>query len=295
MPPQRSWLPWRRTRARDSQGRAVAVTTEEAAALQPPAQGPRLTLTLEEGSGISLDVAPLPIGLAMEDDAVEVLIPAGTPLPAEAVTEVTTSANLQRALRLQIVEGARPRAADNRPLGTLMLLDLPLAPAGVPKVRLALTLTRDYQLLVAASDLLRHRPVQLQLRRPLSDASVAPPPGESPPSADATAVAWQQLAARVRVLRGQVSDNEAQLRSVHGAGPLLQLHDHLTRASQALGAARRLPAELERAAEELERAEGLAAQLAEEALRHPLASTLDARARARPLEGHPASDRSKSD
>ena len=261
----------------------MATTVEGRASPLPPAAGPRLTLTLEKDRGIHLDSAPSTIGLAIEGGAVEELIASGTPLPTSVVREVTTSSDFQRALALRIVEGARPAADDNRHIGTLVLLDLPPAPAGVPKVRLALTLTSDYQLQVAASDLLRRRPVQLQVRQSIADISAVTPSDPATARADAAALEGQRIRAALSTLGAQVAANEGRLRTIHGAAPIEQLHLHLARTQEALSRARNLPAELQRAAEELDLAQGLAAALAEDALRHPLVSTLDSRAHARTM------------
>ena len=99
-----------------------------------------------------LDVTPLSLGIETIGGATEKLIHRNTRIPAQAAEHFTTSKDGQTKVLIHVVQGEREMAADNRSLARIELLDIPLLPAGIPKINVTFKIDANGILRVEAAE-----------------------------------------------------------------------------------------------------------------------------------------------
>jgi molecular chaperone DnaK len=109
-------------------------------------------LTGEVKDVLLLDVTPLSLGIETEGGIMTVLIERNTTIPTEKTQVFSTAADRQPAVTIQVYQGERKMARDNRQLGTFDLTGLPPAPRGVPQIEVTFKLDANGILEVKARD-----------------------------------------------------------------------------------------------------------------------------------------------
>ncbi len=109
-------------------------------------------LTGEVKDVLLLDVTPLSLGIETEGGIMTVLIERNTTIPTEKTQIFSTASDRQPAVTIQVYQGERKMARDNRQLGTFDLKDIPPAPRGVPQIEVTLKLDANGILEVKARD-----------------------------------------------------------------------------------------------------------------------------------------------
>jgi molecular chaperone DnaK len=104
-----------------------------------------------------LDVLPLSLGAETQGGLFSRILARNTPLPASSSRIFTTGADDQTAMEVRVVQGERPLCADNVPLGSFELDDLPPAPRGAVKVEVTFEVDVDGIVHASARDLLSDR------------------------------------------------------------------------------------------------------------------------------------------
>ncbi len=99
-----------------------------------------------------LDVTPLTLGLETLGGVATPLIERNTTIPASKSQIFSTAADNQASVEINVVQGERPMAADNKSLGRFMLDGIPPAPRGVPQVEVTFDIDANGILNVKASD-----------------------------------------------------------------------------------------------------------------------------------------------
>jgi molecular chaperone DnaK len=99
-----------------------------------------------------LDVTPLTLGIKVEGGLMVPLITRNSAIPTEKSQEFSTAADNQPAVTVEVYQGERPMAEDNRKLGNFDLTGLPPAPRGVPKIEVTFKINADGLLNVTAKD-----------------------------------------------------------------------------------------------------------------------------------------------
>jgi molecular chaperone DnaK len=100
-----------------------------------------------------LDVTPLTLGLKVEGGLMVPLIPRNTTIPTQKTERFSTAADDQTGVTVEVYQGERPMAEDNRKLGNFDLVGLPPAPRGVPKIDVKFDLDANGLLSVSAKDI----------------------------------------------------------------------------------------------------------------------------------------------
>ena len=99
-----------------------------------------------------LDVTPLSLGIETLGGVMTVLIARNTTIPTRKSEIFSTAADNQTAVDVQVHQGERPMAKDNRTLGTFRLDGIPAAPRGVPQVEVTFDIDANGILNVSAKD-----------------------------------------------------------------------------------------------------------------------------------------------
>ncbi|MDP6934199.1 MAG: molecular chaperone DnaK, partial [Myxococcota bacterium] len=99
-----------------------------------------------------LDVTPLSLGIETLGGVCTVLIPRNTTIPTKKSEIFSTAADNQQAVDVQVFQGERPMAKDNRLLGNFRLDGIPAAPRGVPQVEVTFDIDANGILNVLAKD-----------------------------------------------------------------------------------------------------------------------------------------------
>ncbi|MBC7237237.1 MAG: molecular chaperone DnaK, partial [Chloroflexi bacterium] len=99
-----------------------------------------------------LDVTPLTLGIETLGGVATPLIPRNTTIPTRKSQIFSTAADNQTQVQINVVQGERPMAADNKQLGTFILDGIPPAPRGVPQIEVTFDIDADGILHVSAKD-----------------------------------------------------------------------------------------------------------------------------------------------
>lgn len=100
-----------------------------------------------------LDATPLSLGVETLGGVMTALIPRNTTIPTSKKEVFSTAADNQSAVTINVLQGEREFAKDNRLLGTFNLEGIPAAPRGVPQIEVTFNVDVNGILTVQAKDL----------------------------------------------------------------------------------------------------------------------------------------------
>jgi len=110
-----------------------------------------------------LDVTPLTLGIKVEGGLMVPLIKRNMRIPTHHSQVFSTAADNQPAVTVEVYQGERPLAEDNRKLGNFDLTGIPPARRGVPQVEVAFDLDASGILSVSAKDLGTQKQQQIRI------------------------------------------------------------------------------------------------------------------------------------
>jgi len=100
-----------------------------------------------------LDVTPLSLGIETMGGVMTKLIERNTTIPVKKTQIFSTATDNQPAVTVNVLQGERPLAKDNVPLGKFDLDGIPPAPRGVPQIEVTFDIDANGILKVSAKDL----------------------------------------------------------------------------------------------------------------------------------------------
>ena len=99
-----------------------------------------------------LDVTPLSLGIETLGGVATKVIEKGTTIPVKKSQVFSTAEDNQPAVSINVVQGEREFAKDNKSLGLFELTDIPAAPRGVPQIEVTFDIDANGILTVSAQD-----------------------------------------------------------------------------------------------------------------------------------------------
>jgi molecular chaperone DnaK len=100
-----------------------------------------------------LDVTPLSLGIETLGGVMTKLIPRNTTIPTRKSQIFSTATDSQPAVSINVLQGEREMASQNRVLGRFDLVGIPPAPRGVPQIEVGFDIDANGIVHVSAKDL----------------------------------------------------------------------------------------------------------------------------------------------
>ncbi len=127
-----------------------SVNPDEVVAIGASIQGGVLSGDVKDV--LLLDVTPLSLGIEVMNNMYDVVIEANSTIPTKKSKIYSTAADNQPSVEIHILQGERPMARDNRPIGRFILDGIPPAPRGVPQIEVTFDIDANGILSVSAKD-----------------------------------------------------------------------------------------------------------------------------------------------
>jgi molecular chaperone DnaK len=127
------------------------VNPDEVVAIGAAIQGAQLLLG-SQSNLLLIDVTPLTLGIETLHGRLTPLIQRNTAIPKKASEIFTTAADNQTSVEIQVYQGERPMAGDNKKIGNFFLDGIASAPRGGPKIEVTFDIDANGILHVTAKD-----------------------------------------------------------------------------------------------------------------------------------------------
>ena len=127
-----------------------SINPDEVVALGAAIQGGVLTGDVKDV--LLLDVTPLTLGIETLGGVSTPLINRNTTIPTQKSQVFSTAADSQTSVEINVLQGERNMASDNKSLGRFMLDGIPPAPRGIPQIEVIFDIDANGILNVTAKD-----------------------------------------------------------------------------------------------------------------------------------------------
>ncbi|CAM4027773.1 molecular chaperone DnaK [Psychrobacter arenosus] len=126
------------------------VNPDEAVAVGAAIQG--AVLSGDKTDVLLLDVTPLTLGIETMGGVMTGIIEKNTMIPTKKSQVFSTAEDNQPAVTIQVYQGERKIAAQNKMLGRFDLTDIPPAPRGIPQIEVTFDINADGIMNISAKD-----------------------------------------------------------------------------------------------------------------------------------------------
>ncbi|NLJ36179.1 MAG: Hsp70 family protein, partial [candidate division WS1 bacterium] len=101
---------------------------------------------------VLVDVTPLTLGVETLGDVMDVVIARNTSIPTQQTRTYSTATDFQTTVEVNVLQGERSRASQNKSLGRFHLTGIPPAQRGMPQIEVRFDLDSNGILKVTAQD-----------------------------------------------------------------------------------------------------------------------------------------------
>jgi molecular chaperone DnaK len=129
-----------------------SVNPDEAVALGAAVQAGIIMGDSSLGDIVLVDVTPLTLGVEVKGGMIAPMITRNTTVPAKKTEIYTTAANNQPGVEINVLQGERPMASDNKSLGRFNLEGIPPMAAGRPQIEVTFDIDANGILHVTAKE-----------------------------------------------------------------------------------------------------------------------------------------------
>ena len=161
------------------------VNPDEVVAVGAAIQG--AVLTGEVKDVLLLDVTPLSLGIETMGGVMTKLIDANTTIPTKKAEVFSTASDNQPSVQINVLQGERPMANQNKQIGMFNLDGIPAAPRGVPQIEVTFDIDANGILKVSAKDKAtgKEQSIRIEASSGLSDAEIKRMKAEAEANAEA--------------------------------------------------------------------------------------------------------------
>lgn len=169
------------------------VNPDEVVAIGAAIQGGVLTGDVQDV--LLLDVTPLSLGIETMGGVYDVVIEANTTIPSKKSKIYSTASDNQPSVEIHVLQGERPMARDNRPVGRFTLDGIPPAPRGTPQIEVSFDMDANGILTVSSKDKAtgKEQSIRIEASTGLSKEEIAKMKAEAEANADLDRAAREKV------------------------------------------------------------------------------------------------------